>query len=214
MSIPAMVFSQDFLGQFPLHQQTQYFDFYYLRKSPKISEIMCFADGFVRLINRDFFKADFDYPIRVLVFNDRTQFKQFLIQQLRVGDPPNFGIYIPSYKLFATYEDSGLGTFAHEILHPLVERNLKDRPAWALEGIPTFFEKFYGYWKDKELTAYWGYQNPWRIQQLGSNLTQLDLKQVIADPKRSDASSKVERTESDWRMASVFYGSRDDSNVF
>jgi hypothetical protein len=202
--LPAIVFSQDFTGQFPYHKQTEYFDFYYLRESPRIPEITRFADGFVRLVNHDFFKADFDYPIRVLVFEDREQFKQFLIQQLHIADPPNFGVYVYRYKFFATYEDSGLGTFAHEILHPLVERNLKDRPQWAMEGIPTFFEKFYGYWQAGELTAYWGYQNPWRIQQLGNSLTELDLKRVIADAKETEASSSVERTESSWRMVSVF----------
>jgi hypothetical protein len=202
--LPTVVWSQDFISQFPYHKKTEYFDFYYLRESPRIPEIARFADGFVRLVNRDFFKADFDYPIRVLVFEDRAQFKQFLIQQLHIQDPPNFGVYVFRYKFFATYEDSGLGTFAHEILHPLVESNLKDRPQWAMEGIPTFFEKFYGYWKDGELVAYWGYQNPWRIQQLGNNLAQLDLKEVIADPKQTGASSAVERSESSWRMVSVF----------
>lgn len=202
--LPPVVWTQDFSSQFPYHKKTEYFDFYYRRESPKIPEIARFADGFVKLVNRDFFKADFDYPIRVLVLEDRQQFKQFLVQQLHIADPPNFGIYVYRYKMFATYEDSGLGTFAHEILHPLVERNLPDRPAWAMEGIPTFFEKFYGYWQDGELEAYWGYQNPWRIQQLGTNLAQLDLKQVIADPKAAEASSTVERSESSWRMVSVF----------
>lgn len=137
--LPVAAGSQDFAAGFPYHKKTEYFDFYYLRDSPKIPEITRFAGGFVRLVNRDFFKADFDYPIRVLVFEDRAQFKQFLVQQLHDADPPNFGVYVFKYKFFATYEDSGLGTFAHEILHPLVERNLKDRPQWAMEGIPTFF---------------------------------------------------------------------------
>ncbi len=117
--LPAIAFSQDFAAHFPFHKMTEYFDFYYLRDSPKIPEIARFADGFVKLVNRDFFKTDFDYPIRVLVFEDQAQFKQFLIQQLHIADPPNFGIYVYAYKFFATYEDSGIGTFAHEILHPL-----------------------------------------------------------------------------------------------
>jgi hypothetical protein len=202
--LPAIAFSQDFAARFPYHKKTEYFDFYYLRDSPKIPEIARFADGFVKLVNRDFFKTDFDYPIRVLVFEDQAQFKQFLIQQLHIADPPNFGVYVYAYKFFATYEDSGLGTFAHEILHPLVERNLKDRPQWAMEGIPTFFEKFYGYWKADELTIYWGYQNPWRIQQLQTNLTQLDLKQIIADTDSPAHFSWVESNESSCRMATVF----------
>jgi hypothetical protein len=122
-----------------------------------------------------------------------------------MADPPGFGVYVYAYKFFATYEDSGMGTFAHEILHPLVERNLKDRPQWAMEGIPTFFEKFYGYWKDDELVVYWGYQNPWRIQQLGTNLTQLDLKEMIADTHNFNWQ---EKNESSCRMASVFLWSQ------
>jgi len=48
-----------------------------------------------------------------------------------------------------------------------------------LEGIPTFFEKFYGYWNGEELVLNWGYQNPGRIKALGANLTRLDLKDVL-----------------------------------
>lgn len=212
--LPAIGRAQDFTSRFPFHKKSEYFDFYYLRESPKIPQTAKFADGFVKLVNRDFFKADFDYPIRVLVFEDRAQFQQFLVQQLHIADPPSFGVYVYRYKFFATYEDSGLGTFAHEILHPLVERNLSDRPAWAMEGIPTFFEKFYGYWKGDELVTYWGYQNPWRIQQLGPELEHLDLKQVIADPKDTAASSAVERSESSWRMVSVFLWKQGRFNRF
>lgn len=202
--LPAIGFSQDFFGQFQYRKQTEYFDFHYKRNTPQIPEIARFADGFVKLVNRDFFKADFDYPIRVLVLEDRARFREFLVRELHVDDPPNFGIYVPNYKLFATYEDSGLGTFAHEILHPLVEKNLQDRPLWAREGIPTFFEKFYGYWKDNEMVVYWGYQNPWRIQQIGDNLTQLNLEKIISDPAPTTRFSLLEQNESGWRMGSVF----------
>ncbi len=146
--LSAVTMAQGYLEQFPSHQRTKYFEFHYKRNPERIAAIARFADGFVTLLNRDFFKADFDYPIRVLVLEDRAAFQEFLRREFRVNDPPNFGIYLPAHKLFATYEDSGLGTFTHEILHPLVERNLKDRPLWAMEGIPTFFEKFYGYWKE------------------------------------------------------------------
>jgi len=49
-----MVRAQDFVSQFPYHKKTEYFDFYYLRESPKFTEITRFADGFVKLVNRDF----------------------------------------------------------------------------------------------------------------------------------------------------------------
>ena len=196
--------AKDFLAQFPVRRQTEHFDFRCKRDFQSIAETARFADGFVRLLKRDFFKAEFDYPIRVLVLEDRDKFKEFLSREFHIQDPPNFGIYLPDNKLFATYEGSGLGTFAHEILHPLVERNLRSRPLWAVEGIPTFFEKFYGYWKGDDLVICWGFQNPWRIAQLGTNLTNLDLKEIISDPERSVHFSVVERNESNLRMASTF----------
>jgi hypothetical protein len=202
--LPAVAFSQDFLDQFPYRKKTEYFDFHYKRDTPRISEIARFADGFIKLVNRDFFKADFDYPIGVLVLEDRARFKEFLVHVMHVDSPPNFGIYLYKYKLFATYEDSGLGTFAHEILHPLVERNLKDRPLWAMEGIPTFFEKFYGYWKNDDLVVYWGFQNPWRIQQIGSNLMQLDVQKFMTHLDPATQFNYVEKEESTWRMGAVF----------
>lgn len=197
--LPGALMAQGFLEQFPLHQETKHFEFHYKRNPERIAPIARFAESFAALLNRDCFKADFDYPIRVLVVEDRPAFQEFLRRQFRVSAPPNFGLFLSAQKMFVTYEDSGLGTFAHEILHPLVERNLKDRPLWALEGIPTFFEKFYGYWKDDELTVHWGYQNPWRIEMLGTNLTQLDLKSLLAtrDPQG-------QYHESDLRMVSMF----------
>lgn len=196
---PLVAISQDYLQQFPLRQQTKYFDFRYKQHPEKIKAIARFADAFISVVNRDLFKTDFDYPIRVLVLENRPAFMKFLRQQFAVADPPNFGIFLYRYNLFATYEDSGLGTFAHEITHPLVERDLSDRPIWAIEGIPTFFEKFYGYWQNGKLVIYWGFQNPWRIAMLGTNLTQLDLKTIL-----STTQTPGEYDESDRRLVSIF----------
>jgi hypothetical protein len=191
--------AQHFLNQFSFRKQTKYFDFRYRHYSTNIAEIARFSDAFIGTVNRDFFKAEFSFPIRVLVLENRDKYLAFLRRDLAVENPPNFGIYIYPLKMFVTYEAAGLGTFSHEIMHPLVETNLTDRPAWTIEGVPAFFEKFYGYWKGGELVIKWGYQNPWRIAQLGTNLTRLNLKPII-----SIADSDVERHESALRMASIF----------
>jgi hypothetical protein len=199
LALPAATMAQSFLEQFPYHQQTRYFEFYCKRNPQRMAGITRFADGFITLLNRDFFKADFDYPIRVLVLEDRARFQEFLRREIHDPDPPGFGIYLGKHKLFATYEDSGLGTFAHEIMHPLVERNLRNRPLWAMEGIPTFFEKFYGYWEQDDLVVHWGYQNPWRIEALGTNLIHLDLHAILGTTQ-----SQGQYHESDLRMVSMF----------
>jgi hypothetical protein len=196
------VSAQEFLSQFPLRKQTKYFDFHYKRDSSSFAGIVRFDDAFIKLVNRDFFKADFDYPINTFVLEDQRTFEKFVQNELHMPGPAGFGIYSYSDKLLATYEDSGLGTFTHEILHPLVERNLSSRPPWAAEGIPTFFEKFYGYWKGDELVLFWGFQNPWRIESLGTNLTRLNLRAIISDHGPSGRFGVAH--ESDLRMVSLF----------
>ena len=206
---PVAIFAQNYLAEFPFQQQTKYFDFHFKQNPERIKAIARFADDFINVVNQDFFKADFDYPIRVLVLPDRASFQSFLRQQFSITEPPNYGIFLYRYNLFATYADSGLGTFAHEIMHPLIEHNLKDRPVWAIEGIPTFFEKFYGYWNDDKLVVQWGFQNPWRIQMLGTNLTQLDLKAILATTETPGP-----YRESDRRLVSVFLWEQDKFKDF
>jgi len=188
--------SQSYSEQLPLRQQSKYFDFRFKQHLEKIKAVARFADAFIDIVNRDFFEAEFDYPIRVLVTEDSAAHRTLVSEQFGVTDP-TMGIFLYKYNLFATYEDSGLGTFAHEIMHPLVERNLKDRPVWAIEGIPTFFEKFYGYWRGDELVVHWGFQNPWRIKQLGTDLARLDLPEILA-------TTRAKEKESEQRLVSIF----------
>jgi hypothetical protein len=185
------------LDQFPVRKQTKYFDFHYERNSQQVEGMARFADGYVNLINRDFFETSFDYPIQVFVLRDQNRFEEFAHRELHVRGPAGLGMYLYSNKLLATYEDSGLGTFTHETFHAFVEKDLARRPIWADEGIPTFFEKFYGYWKNDQLVLFWGYQNPWRINDLGTNLTQLSLMEIVSDQNPEGDESKL-------RMVSLF----------
>jgi hypothetical protein len=197
--VPGLLSGEILADQFPISQKTKFFEFRSSGNPAEIAAIARFADAFITVVNRDFFKAEFNYPIRVLVLPDRPAFQDFLHKQCQVAEPPNFGMYLSEKKMFITYEGSGLGTFAHEIMHPLVERNLPDRPVWAREGIPTFFEKFYGFWQNDQPTIYWGYQNPWRVEMLGTNLTRLNLKDILATKN-----PQGQFHESDLRMVSLF----------
>lgn len=112
---------ENFETRFPFHQQTTYFDFRLQSESPQNAQTVRLSDNFVVILKRDFFHADRGYPIRVFICQDEGKFVQFMHRDLEIQDPSDYGIYLFSKKLLATYEDSGLGTFAHEALHPLVE---------------------------------------------------------------------------------------------
>ena len=177
----------------------KYFDFCYQRESWDAAGFARFADGFVELVNRDFLELPFAYPIKVLVLTDRARFKQYLSTRFRVIDPPNWGMYFSDPGLFVTFEDSGIGTFAHEIMHPLVGRNIPDCPVWATEAIPAFFEKFFGYWDRDRIVAQWGYQNPWRVEALGARMATLELSRILSDPR-----PVTEYANSERRLLSMF----------
>jgi hypothetical protein len=193
--------ASDIRKDFNNNIKTEHFDFYFNGAvNNNIREIAKFSEGFLSVLKRDFFNPSFDYPIKVLIFPTRDTFQSYLRTNLGIANPPSFGIYLAEYKLFATYEESGLGTFAHEIMHPLITKNFPKRPVWADEGIPSFFEKFFGYWNGNDLVLSFGYQNPWRIEELGKRIDDLDLKTILYRTVNDYSINK----NSDLRMVSVF----------
>jgi hypothetical protein len=116
-------------GDFSQAHESRYFDFRYGKDIRSVPAIARSSDGFVDFLSREYFQAKFEYPIRVEVLRDRASFRKYVRKEYAVRNPPNFGIYFSSRRTFVTHAQSGLGTFFHEILHPLVMKNLPARPA-------------------------------------------------------------------------------------
>jgi len=195
----AKAVAADWSRDFPLEWRSRYVEVRYQRPGWDAVAFARFADGFVDLVDREFVGVNLDRPIVVLVLPDRASFQQYLRTRLGVAAPPGFGIYLPALGLFATYEDSGLGTFTHQIMYPIVLRSLPDCPRWAVDAIPAFFEKFFGYWDGDRLAVQWGYQNPWRLEAVGGALAELDLARIVAGDGRDGSVGQSER-----RLVTVF----------
>lgn len=165
---------------FSQHIPKKYFKYHSNIPVEKLHVYAKFSEQFVDLVDRDFFKVNKNrFPVNAYVLPNIDSFKAFLREKFDVNKPPGSGMYFGETNTFVTYDGAGLGTFTHEIAHALVEESLKNRPAWAMEGVPTFFEKFFGYTKDDMLYANWGYQNPWRIEELGDRIPKLKLIRVL-----------------------------------
>lgn len=190
-----------FLKHFPLNSRTKFFHFHHRVDSPWIKEMGRFADAFVRVIHRQFFTADYNYPISVLVLEDPKRFEDYLRKEFQMkGKVPDFGmVYFEELNCYVTHEGCGLGTFTHNVMHPLMETNLPLHPMWATQGIPNFFEKFYGYWKGEDLVLELGFQNPWRLQRIGDSLPHLELRQIF---RYEDPMGRFSGSEQ--RMVSTF----------
>lgn len=171
--------TQAIAAQFTHHSTGKYFQFHSNIAPQRLALYTQLSDMFVRLVDQEFFHVHTRFPIQAFVLEDKAKFQAFLRTAFNVSIPSAYGMYLPQAAAFVTYDGSGLGTFTHEIAHPLVEESLPNRPEWAMEGVPAFFEKFYGFVQDGKLHVRWGYQNPWRIEKLGSKLTQLKLSRVI-----------------------------------
>jgi len=181
-------------AQFPEKIESKYFVFYSTISRSRLQSYAHFADLFLDLVDRDFINLKVVRKVNAVVLPTKAEFQRFLVQQLNVSTPSEYGMYLAEKNLFVTYDGSGLGTFSHEIMHFVVETMLPERPSWAIEGIPAFFEKFYGYEEDGKLQLKWGFQNPWRIQALGEGFPKLKMINVIYGS--SDTSEK--------RLLSVF----------
>lgn len=201
-SIPA--YTQTLASRFANHAGGKYFVFHGDIPQQRLALYAALSDMFVELVDRDFFTVKTRFPIQAFVLQDKGSFKHFLRAALGVEMPPEYGIYLSEAAAFVTYDGSGIGTFTHEIMHPLVEESLPSRPLWAEEGIPAFFEKFYGYVHNGKLHVQWGYQNPWRIDKLGSKLKHLKLDRIV------DASQDT----SEKRLVTVYLSQRGKLKTF
>ncbi len=180
-------------GLFREQLATRYFVFHSNVSREKVEDFGRTCDLFIDLFNRDFFEIKYKFPIHVYILPDAGKFQDFLRNAMGAKTIPEglMGAYLSGYRALVTHQNAGWGTFTHEILHPLVDSSLPAVPSWAVEGIPAFAERFYGYEKDRQLRVQWGYPNPWRIQELEGRLARLDLSEIVSGAQNVSEASLV-----------------------
>ena len=180
--VPVAAYQRQKLDRlFANHLSTKYFVFHSSLPREKLEDFGRTSDQFIDLFNRDFFPIRYKFPLHAYILPDVPGLKKFMQEEMGVKNFPEIfaGAYHALYRAFFTHRNAGWGTFTHEILHPLVDSSLPAVPSWAVEGIPTFAERFYGYEQDGELRVRWGYPSPWRIQELEGRLARLSLEEIL-----------------------------------
>ncbi len=107
-------------------------------------EVKRITTGFLRrkaaLLEKEYFAKRPDKVLEVWLFRNRKSFlagaKKFF------GDEPDtpFGYYSPDDGALIM-NASGLGTLSHELVHPYMEANFPDVPAWFNEGLASLYEQ-------------------------------------------------------------------------
>ena len=182
LSVPMAAYQRKKLDvQFQNRLSSKYFVFHSNLPPEKLKNLGRTSDLLIDLFNRDFFPVKYKFPIHAYILPDVPELKKFMQEEMGIETFPDIfaGAYHALYRAFFTHEKAGWGTYTHEILHPLVDSSLPAVPSWAVEGIPAFAERFYGYEQDGELRVRWGYPSPWRILELEGRLARLNLEEIL-----------------------------------
>jgi hypothetical protein len=92
------------------------------------------------LLRKDFF-ADDPGVLEAWLFRDKTSYRRGAKEFF--GDDPDtpYGYYSPSHHALVMNIGPGAGTLVHEIVHPYLEANFPDVPAWFNEGLASLYER-------------------------------------------------------------------------
>jgi len=99
---------------------------------------------------KDFMKTKPTDPLKVYLFKDKKSYDAY--NKKAYGREPTtpYGFYTPSERKLVMNISTGLGTLAHELVHPLNETDFPEIPSWFNEGFASLFEQSY-YTDDKSI---------------------------------------------------------------
>ena len=136
-----------------------------------------YLEDFLVCVNNHFGRISPDWNMTINLYPDRKALND---AEVKMGHKADVTGYVQKYNTLYAYNDAGIGTLSHEVMHKIGYENFKNYEQWAKEGIPCFFEKIYGYKTQTGAVLYLGYQNPWRLKELSPNLAKLTLKDVYS----------------------------------
>jgi hypothetical protein len=94
-----------------------------------------------RHLTKDFLARKPEKPIRVFLFRDKQTYEEYC--KATYSKPPStpFGFYMAHERKMVMNISTGLGTLAHEMVHPLVAEDFPAIPSWFNEGFASLYEQ-------------------------------------------------------------------------
>ena len=95
----------------------------------------------VERLKQDYFSKDPGDILDIWLFKGDKSYRKYAKQLF--GDEPDtpYGYYSSTDKALVMNISTGGGTLVHEIVHPFVEANFPDCPAWFNEGLGSLYEQ-------------------------------------------------------------------------
>jgi hypothetical protein len=90
---------------------------------------------------RQFFAKRPTTPLKVYAFVGKAGYERFVKSEYGRAPSTPYGFYMRSDRAMVMNLDTGTGTLAHEMVHPLLEEDFPGVPAWFNEGFASLFEQ-------------------------------------------------------------------------
>lgn len=123
------------------------------------------VSGTVTRLKQDYFSKDPANILEIWLFKDEVSYRKHAKEFFNDEPTTPYGYYSPSEKALIMNISTGGGTLVHEIVHPFVEANFPDCPAWFNEGLGSLYEQ-----SGTVGGHIYGYTN-WRLRGLQTGLT-------------------------------------------
>ncbi len=92
-------------------------------------------------LKRDFFTKDPENILNIWLFKDEISYRKHAKEFFEDEPETPYGYYSSANKALVMNIATGGGTLVHEIVHPFIEANFPDCPAWFNEGMGSLFEQ-------------------------------------------------------------------------
>jgi hypothetical protein len=92
-------------------------------------------------LKADFFAKDPERILDIWLFRDATSYEQNAQRLFGAAPTTPYGYYSSEHDALVMNIATGGGTLVHEIVHPFIEANFPDCPAWFNEGLGSLYEQ-------------------------------------------------------------------------
>ena len=103
------------------------------------------ASGFLRwaitLLEKDWFEKRPEHVIEIWLFKNEKTYRKGAKKFFADEPETPFGYYSPGDRALIMNIGPGAGTLSHELVHPYMEANFPDGPAWFNEGVASLYEQ-------------------------------------------------------------------------
>lgn len=151
--------------------------------------------GTVTRLKQDYFAKDPDKILEIWLFKNETSYRKHAKEFFNDEPDTPYGYYSPSSKALVMNIATGGGTLVHEIVHPFVEANFPNAPAWLNEGLGSLYEQ-----SGTVDGHIYGYTN-WRLNGLQNGLRKKIVPTFKAMTSMSDAEFYREDTGTNYAQA-------------